>query len=157
MAGLENAGQDKDARLKVLDAKLAQLNAVKPSAEPMTTAPKEPTAESSIRPSWVAAAVGFFVALLIILRRRAAAASNAALVARAAPIVPVANDYVAFEPLESLPTPPWTAAHSAPEPEVSPEPEVEAEAEYDFMSDAESAALQTRLDLAQAYIRHAGN
>ena len=33
-----------------------------------------------------------------------------------------------------------------------PEPEVEAEAEYDFMSDAESAALQTRLDLAQAYI-----
>ena len=167
LAGLENAGQDKDARLKVLDAKLAQLNAVKPSAEPMTTAPKEPAAESSIRPSWVAAAVGFFIALLIILRRRAAAASNAALVARAAPIVPVANDYVAFEPLESLPTPPWTAAHSAPEPEVSPfiepeqvgmnepieaEAEVEAEAEYDFMSDAESAASQTRLDLAQAYI-----
>lgn len=165
LASLENAGQDKDARLKVLDAKLAQLNAVKPSAEPIATAPKEPAAESSIRLSWVAAAVGFFVALLIVLRRRAMAASNAALVARAAPILPVANDYVAFEPLESLPTPPWTAVHSAPEPELSPfiepeligineptEAEVEAEAEYDFMSDAESAALQTRLDLAQAYI-----
>lgn len=165
LAGLENAGQDQDTRLKILDARLAQLNAVKPSTEPIAIAPKEPAAESSIRLSWVAAAVGFFVALLVVLRRRAAAASNAALVARAAPIVPLANDYVAFEPLESLPTPPWTAVHSAPEPELSPfiepeliaineptEAEAEAEAEYDFMSDAESAALQTRLDLAQAYI-----
>lgn len=200
LAALENTGKAQEAKLKVLDEKLALLNAAKPeSAEKAPTA--SPAADDGLRLSWVAAAVGFLIALLIVLRRRAAAASNAALVARAAPIVPVANDYVAFEPLESLPTPPWTAAHAATEPEaatvtasesatemppssepVSPEPAslrepvqapvvaavepvteaaelaaaesdaVDAEEEYDFMTDAESAALQTRLDLAQAYI-----
>jgi pilus assembly protein FimV len=165
LAELENAGRDQDARLQVLDAKLAQLNAVKPTTAPETVASKDSSNENSLRPSWVAAAVGFFVALLIILRRRAAAASNAALAARVAPITPVANDYVAFEPLDQLPTPPWTAVHSAAESEpeiapalavvsdgLTPEVDAEAESEYDFMSDAEAAALQTRLDLAQAYI-----
>ena len=146
--------------------KLALLNAEKP--QPNTKdAQQDSPAVDSIRLSWVAAAVGFLVALLIVLRRRAAAASNAALAARAAPIVPVAHDYVAFEPLETLPTPPWTASHQAPVAEddhqafselaveadaALDEEEAEVEEEYDFMTDAESAALQTRLDLAQAYI-----
>lgn len=177
LAALENTGKAQEAKLKVLDEKLALLNAEKPeSAEQAPTA--SPVADDGLRLSWVAAAVGFLIALLIVLRRRAAAASNAALAARAAPIVPVANDYVAFEPLETLPTPPWTAAHAASEPEPTIEQEsvqapvvaavepvteaaelaaaesdaADAEEEYDFMTDAESAALQTRLDLAQAYI-----
>lgn len=166
LAKLEGTGKDQDARLKVLDEKLALLNAEKP--QPNTKdAQQDSPAVDSIRLSWVAAAVGFLVALLIVLRRRAAAASNAALAARAAPIVPVAHDYVAFEPLETLPTPPWTASHQAPVAEddhqafselaveadaALDEEEAEVEEEYDFMTDAESAALQTRLDLAQAYI-----
>lgn len=139
LAALEKSGSDQDARLKVLDARLAQLNA----------APTETGTASSIRPSWVAAAVGFFLALLVIMRRRAAAASAAAMAARTAPVVTPESDYVAFEPLETLPTPPWTGSSALTADEAAT---AAAEEEYDFLTDAESAALQTRLDLAQAYI-----
>lgn len=143
LAALEASGSNQDARLKVLDARLAALNAV--PADAVTTEP----ASSGIRPSWVAAAVGFFLALLLVMRRRAAAASAAASAARTAPAVMPENDYVAFEPLEALPTPPWTAVHES----ADAAPDMQsADEEYDFLTDAESAALQTRLDLAQAYI-----
>lgn len=142
LAELEASGSKQDERLKVLDARLAQLNAKPAAAESNAT-------ESSIRPSWVAAAVGFFLALLVVMRRRAAAASAAASAARATPAVAPESDYVAFEPLETLPTPPWTGSSALVAEEAAPE---SAEEEYDFLTDAESAALQTRLDLAQAYI-----
>ena len=92
---------------------------------------------------------GFFLALLVVMRRRAAAASAAASAARTAPVVAPESDYVAFEPLETLPTPPWTGSSALVAEEAVRE---SAEEEYDFLTDAESAALQTRLDLAQAYI-----
>lgn len=139
LAALEKSGSNQDARLQVLDARLAQLNA----------GPAEVNTESGIRPSWVAAAVGFFLALLLVMRRRAAAASAAASAARTAPVVAPESDYVAFEPLETLPTPPWTKSSEMIADESA---SAAAEEEYDFLTDAESAALQTRLDLAQAYI-----
>ena len=139
LAALEKSGSNQDARLKVLDARLAQLNA----------SPAEIKTESGIRPSWVAAVVGFFLALLVVMRRRAAAASAAASAARTAPVVVPESDYVAFEPLETLPTPPWTKSSAMIADESA---STSAEEEYDFLTDAESAALQTRLDLAQAYI-----
>ncbi|MES3040883.1 MAG: FimV/HubP family polar landmark protein [Pseudomonadota bacterium] len=139
LAALEKSGSNQDARLKVLDARLAQLNA----------RPAEVNIESGIRPSWVAAAVGFFLALLLIMRRRAAAASAAASATRTAPVLAPESDYVAFEALETLPTPPWTKSSAMIADEAAL---ASAEEEYDFLTDAESAALQTRLDLAQAYI-----
>lgn len=146
LAELEKSGTSQDARLKVLDARLAQLNAGE--ANTGQTVP----ASSDIRPSWIAAAVGFLLALLIIMRRRAAAASNAA---RATAVITpelVSNsDYAAFEPLEELPIPSWTATQVSAVHDVTQLAQP-VEDEYDFLSDAESAALQTRLDLAQAYI-----
>jgi len=142
LAELEASGSTQDARLKVLDARLAALNT--PTS---TTAASEPAGDS-IRSSWVAAVVGLFLALLIVMRRRAAAAS-AASAAQATPAAMPENDYVAFEPLEVLPVPTWVAAPG----EAAETATVQsADEEYDFLTDAESAALQTRLDLAQAYI-----
>lgn len=142
LAELDASGSTQDARLKVLDARLAALNT--PTS---TTAASEPAGDS-IRSSWVAAVVGLFLALLIVMRRRAAAAS-AASAARATPAAMPENDYVAFEPLEVLPVPTWVAAPG----EAAETATVQsADEEYDFLTDAESAALQTRLDLAQAYI-----
>lgn len=147
LTALEKSGSTQDARLQVLDARLAQLNATPATAKPVSA--ESSSTESGIRPSWVAAAVGFFLALLVVMRRRAAAASAAASAARTAPVVAPESDYVAFEPLETLPTPPWTGSSALVAEEAVRE---SAEEEYDFLTDAESAALQTRLDLAQAYI-----
>lgn len=143
LAALEKSGSKQDSRLKVLDARLAQLNAPDAVAKPSPVDGKD-TANTS-RPIWVAIAVGAFLAFLLVMRRRAAAASAAAK-AKAAPVLPE-NDYVVFEPLEALPMP-----VPVPVPAANAEQAADDDEEYDFLSDAESAALQTRLDLAQAYI-----
>ncbi len=147
LAELEKSGTSQDARLKVLDARLAQLNAGAANAGQTV-----PPTSSGIRPSWIAAAVGFLLALLVVMRRRAAAVSSAArATAVVTPGLASNNDYVAFEPLDELPIPSWTATQVSEVDDVAQLAQ-SVEEEYDFLSDAESAALQTRLDLAQAYI-----
>lgn len=146
LAALEASGSKQDARLKVLDARLAALNT------PAAAKTADEAADEGMRSSWVAAIVGVFLALLLVMRRRAAAASAAAAnAAKANAAAMPENDYAAFEPLEVLPVPVWAATPAeATAEEVSAAQS--AEEEYDFLTDAESAALQTRLDLAQAYI-----
>lgn len=151
LKALEASGSRQDARLKVLDARLAQLNA--PSTPAASAPSASPDEAGSPNTRWVAVAVGLLLALLLVLRRRAAAATAAATASQ--PVPPPENDYVAFEPLEALPVPAWRAeSPEATVPEASHPASVagDPDEEYDFLSDAESAALQTRLDLAQAYI-----
>lgn len=155
LAALEKQGGSQDARLKVLDARLAQLNAPTTATTPASSGNADASSAadaSGWRSSWVAAAVGFFLALLLVMRRRAAAASAAAAAARTQPQAAPENDYAAFEPLETLPVPAWSAADSAGAAPYAGMAAADPDEEYDFLSDAESAALQTRLDLAQAYI-----
>jgi len=143
LAALEKSGGDQDARLKVLNASLAQLN--KSASVPPAVATGTDSPGSSYQ-SWLAAAVGFFLALLLVLRRRAARLSAEAQSVKREPAPAPESDYATFEPLETLPVPAWSSAASAAADNTDPDEE------YDFLSDAESAALQTRLDLAQAYI-----
>jgi len=144
LAALEKSGSDQDARLKVLNASLAQLNQASAKESPAPAA--GPDSAGSSRQAWLMAAVGFFAALFLVMRRRAARATAAAQSAQREPAPAPESDYVAFEPLETLPVPEWSSAAAAVAGNTDPDEE------YDFLSDAESAALQTRLDLAQAYI-----
>lgn len=147
--GLKTRSAEQDQRLQLLDARLAAFDgkAGKPAAAKPANAAQAADNQQSRRDAWLWGGLSVLAALLLavmLVRRRK----------------PEEN------PLELPRREPVLAAGEAERPAIDDDVLVQAEAswqdseaavaagddEYDFLTDGEAEAFQTRLDLAQAYI-----
>lgn len=181
LRGLTEQAAGQDARLKVLDERLAALDQqAKAGAdrqdvkEAMATAARKQSGGWSLE-SWIWVAFGLLILLLLLVRRRAEPSADAGTGPAVRPVEEpgpepeasapetVAPVPVLVEPEPFVAEPPVMAAAPAPvvepvfqpapqAPESWPEQEPDEDDEYDFLTDSEAEAHQTRLDLAQAYI-----
>ncbi len=133
----QTAGQD--ARLKVLNERLAAFDQ---NAQAVSAKPEAAKADkfSLSGETWVWIIFGALLIAFILIRLRSRDEP-----ARPAEAVVSEPTYAEFTGETFTPLPPDPAL-------AWPEEEPAAEQEYDFLTDSEAEAHQTRLDLAQAYI-----
>lgn len=155
---LEKEAQAQDARLKVLDAQLAALNTPAPAAADKPPVAAQPADDDS-QMTWLLLGLAVTLLLLILALRRRAAHAEQQATAAPSPVTSSDAPTVSAAPVE--PTVPTVVAAEAPAVAEAEHPAVvaaahpasgEDEPEYDFLTDSEAAAFQTRLDLATAYL-----